>query len=316
MTYLFQYRVNNSIAALIVLSGLDGVGSVQAMSRKCRRLSVLGAFACLVITPAAFAEPEHAGSPQPGQGVSRTVESEWLNSRVLTAMERMPVGGGYAVTRAAAQSLGRAVRLDENGSLTVKAAMAQPSYCSGATYLILLNALKPEIDKVRDVGKRTALIRLLKVAGQADGIGIWGRWNANGPGMALIFAESGMGRSFWDFKSARPGDFLKLWWKDSIGRDEAGHSVVFVGYGVTTEGEDAVEIWSSNKPLGYGKKLIPLRKIRHALFSRCEHPERVTRLLQFSEKDNYLAEMLRQNTTQEEIDHQLSSRSTKINFAP
>jgi hypothetical protein len=237
-----------------------------------------------------------------------TEESTTLNWRVLAAIEQMPVGGGYAVTRAASQALGKAIRLNENGQISVEAVLAQPSYCSGATYLVLVNALKPEIEKIQDSRKREALIRCLKVEGQLDGVGVWGRWNANGPCMALWFAESGMGHSFWDYELARPGDFLKLWWKDAIGRDEAGHSVVFLGYSVTAEGEKGVEIWSSNKPLGYGKKVVPFRKIRHALFSRCDHPERISNLLSLPERNEVLAGMLKRNISKDDIDRLIEMR--------
>ena len=233
------------------------------------------------------------------------VDSVWLNARVLAAIEKMPLGGGYAVTSNASKALGNAIGLDESGNLSIKATLAMPSFCSGAVYLVLLNALKPEIDGIRDPEARRTLIRTLDVAGQPDGKGIWGRWNSNGPCMAMTFAQSGLGRSFWGYKLAVPGDFLKLWWTEAIGRDEAGHSVVFIGFKKAENGEDGIEIWSSNKPGGYGKKVIPISKIKHTLVSRCEHPERVVRLLRLDGKDDYLAGMLKQNTTPDEIEKQI-----------
>jgi len=62
--------------------------------------------------------------------------------------------------------------------------------------------------------------------------------------MAVAFAASGLGRSFWGYKSAVPGDFLKLWWTEAIGRDESGHSVVFLGFKKTECGDDGIEISS------------------------------------------------------------------------
>ncbi len=223
-----------------------------------------------------------------------------LNEEVLQAIKEMPTGGGYAVTRAAGIALARSISEGQNGTLVVDANVAQPSYCSGATYLVLLKALKPEIDKI-ETSRRSQVTNRLKVASQIDGVGIWGRWNSNGPCMAVLFAESGMGTSFWDYDAALPGDFLKLWWKEPIGRDEAGHSVVFLGYGVTPEGETGIEIWSSNKPTGYGKKVVPFSKIHHALFSRCEHPERVENLLNLSERSELLAGMLQRNISYKEV---------------
>ena len=229
-------------------------------------------------------------------------ESRSLNDRVLLAIEHMPVGGRYAANRVANQGLGRAIRWNVKGEFAVDVTVAQPSYCSGATYLVLLGALKSEIDGIQDPTDRAELAHRLKIEGQPDGVGLWGRWNSNGPCMAVWFAESGMGYSFEDYASARPGDFLKLWWTDAMGRDESGHSVVFLGYSVTQDGEPGVEIWSSNKPLGYGKKVVPYTKIRYALFSRCDHPERVMNLMHLPERNEVLAGMLKRNVTREEIE--------------
>jgi hypothetical protein len=223
-----------------------------------------------------------------------------LNAQVLSAVEEMPVGGGYAVTRSASQALAKSISVGQNGTLLVDAQTAQPSYCSGATYIVLLKALKAEIDKI-DPQRRVMVTNRLKEAAQVDGVGIWGRWNSNGPCMAVLFAESDMGFSFWDYKKALPGDFLKLWWKDPIGRDEAGHSVIFLGYADTPEGESGIEVWSSNKPSGYGKKVVSFSKIHHALFSRCEHPERVENLANLAERSEILAGMLKRNISLDEI---------------
>ncbi len=220
----------------------------------------------------------------------------------------MPAGGGYAVTREASLNLSKAIQTETSPTLSLDPKAAQPSYCSGATYLVLLAALQPHIDSIPDPQKRANLVRRLRVEGQSDGVGLWGRWNSNGPCMAVWFAESGLGRSFWDYESAQPGDFLKLWWTDSMGRDEAGHSVVFLRYTATPEGDPGLEFWSSNKPLGYGKKVVPFTKVRHALFSRCEHPERVLQLLDLPERNDFLASMLKRNTTENEINRKISTR--------
>jgi hypothetical protein len=234
-----------------------------------------------------------------------SVDSFPFNARVLAAIEKMPVGGGYAVSPVASKALGNAIGLDESGYLKISPTTAKPSFCSGAVYLVLLSALKPEIDGIKASESRRTLIRMLDVAGQPDGKGVWGRWNSNGPCMAVTFAESGLGRSFWGYKSALPGDFLKLWWTEAIGRDESGHSVVFLGFKKAENGEDGIEIWSANKPGGYGKKVIPLSKIKHALVSRCDHPNKVVGLLRLGGKNDYLASMLKQNTTMDEINKRI-----------
>jgi hypothetical protein len=241
----------------------------------------------------------HALEPSP-KASGGSAFSLPLNAQVLRAIEEMPTGGGYAVSRSAGLALGRSISLGPTGTLLVDAQAAQPSFCSGATYLVLLKALKAEINKLES-RTRVGLSNRLKVASQADGMGVWGRWNSNGPCMAVLLAEAGMGFSFWNYEEALPGDFLKLWWKDPIGRDEAGHSVVFLGYGDTAEGEKGIEIWSSNKPNGYGKKVVPFSKIHHALFSRCDHPERVGNLAKLAERSEVLAGMLQKNITCDEV---------------
>ena len=69
----------------------------------------------------------------------------------------------------------------------------------------------------------------LMIRGQRDGAGIWGRWNANGPGTARLFYELGLGRNFDDFEAAQPGDFMKIFWSEEVGRAEHGHSVIYLG---------------------------------------------------------------------------------------
>jgi hypothetical protein len=218
-----------------------------------------------------------------------------FNQRVLDAISEMPQKGDYAVTRAASEALSAAIQI-RDGSLRVQPSRACPSYCSGATYLVFLIALENELHGLPSGNALDAVLDALRVAGQTDGVGVWGRWNANGPGMAKFFKDTGIGRSFWDGEGTpAPGDFLKLWWKDPIGKDEFGHSVVFLGYTVSAEGEKGILAWSSHKPFGYGTKFFPYTKIRHALFSRCEHPERIHAICDLDRKDLFLADMLRKN---------------------
>jgi hypothetical protein len=68
---------------------------------------------------------------------------------------------------------------------------------------------------------------MLMVEGQADGQGVWGRWNANGPGTARLFSkqESALTSRTLNRRSA---DFMKIFWNESIGAAEKGHSVVFL----------------------------------------------------------------------------------------
>ena len=174
-----------------------------------------------------------------------------LNEVILEQIKKMPTGGKYSASRTATVRLQSAVRF-ESGKFFILPAAASPSYCSGATYLVFLNA----IEALRDRGdlrlSEQALDRLM-IRGQRDGAGIWGRWNANGPGTARLFYELGLGPNFDDFEEAQPGDFMKIFWSPEVGRAEHGHSVIYLG----TEkklGLDYVRYWSSNIPLGYGER--------------------------------------------------------------
>ncbi|MEO7167519.1 MAG: hypothetical protein ABI016_10840, partial [Chthoniobacterales bacterium] len=132
-----------------------------------------------------------------------------------------------------------------------------------------------------------------------DGAGIWGRWNANGPGTARLFHELGLGRNFDDFAEAQPGDFMKIFWSPEVGRAEHGHSVIYLG----TEkklGLDYVRFWSSNIPFGYGEKSVPRSKIVHAIFSRLYTPANLTRIGETAPLDGYLASLVRVRSSYDE----------------
>ena len=124
-----------------------------------------------------------------------------------------------------------------------------------------------------------------------DGESVWGRWNANGPGTARLFYELGLGRNFTSFSSARPGDFLKIFWTDAVGKKENGHSVIFLGL-ESVDGVETVRFWSSNRPGGFGESSVPREKIARAIFSRLEHPEKISDWPILPQTDTYLASLL------------------------
>ena len=74
-----------------------------------------------------------------------------------------------------------------------------------------------------------ATLEHLIIRDQRDGEGIWGRWNANGPGTARLFHELGLGSNFDNFDQAKPGDFMKIFWSRQVGKSEHGHSTIFLG---------------------------------------------------------------------------------------
>jgi hypothetical protein len=216
---------------------------------------------------------------------SQTAEPVW-NEAIIGAIGSMPIGGGYSTGVDARDALMAAVVWEE-GKPALRPAKGIPSFCSGGTYLVFLIALAQE-QRAGRVSLSPEAWRALMVEGQADGVGVWGRWNANGPGTGRLFEETGAGRSFTDLKEARRGDFLKIFWNDSIGASERGHSVIFLGVDVE-KGEEKVSFWSSNQPGGYGSKQVPRSKIKRMLFSRLEHPERLEDVTKLPEKDVFLA---------------------------
>ena len=72
----------------------------------------------------------------------------------------------------------------------------------------------------------------------------------------------GAGINFEDWRKARPGDFMKIFWTDRIGRRESGHLTVLV-----KDGGDQVTFWSSNIPDGYGARTVPKSRIRRVIFT-------------------------------------------------
>ncbi|MEO6848003.1 MAG: hypothetical protein ABI443_10290 [Chthoniobacterales bacterium] len=220
------------------------------------------------------------------------------NAVVLEQIKSMPQGGGYSASSSATANL-RAAMTPDAGRLEVNPAHAMPSYCSGATYLVFLKTLG-ELAKRGEISLSPEVIAALRVQHQRDGDGAWGRWNANGPGTARLFAELGVGKNFASFAEARPGDFMKVFWNDNIGSREHGHSVVFLGT-ENRAGVEYVKYWSSNIPGGYGEKAVPLSRIHRVIFSRLEQPRNVSRVLTIPKSDAYLASMLTHDSSWQEV---------------
>lgn len=220
-----------------------------------------------------------------------------LNAAIVDVLNSMPQEGGYSVSSPASRLLSESIRLAPNG-LAIEATHAMPSYCSGATYLVLAGVCQRLIrDGQLSLSPET--MRALLVTGQRDGEGIWGRWNANGPGTARLFHELDLGQNFTDWSQARPGDFMKIFWTNEIGVKERGHSVIYLGT-ETEAGVDYVRFWSSNKPAGYGKKRVARRSVAFAIFSRLENPENLDRISRIPARDPFLASMLKVPSTQAE----------------
>jgi len=221
------------------------------------------------------------------------VQAENLNDLILEQVKKMPAGGQYSVSHFATIKLRSAAHF-ESGKFFVVPTAPYPSFCSGATYIVFIKT----IEELRDRGELQldfATLDQLMVREQHDGQGVWGRWNANGPGTARLFHELNLGRNFTDFTQAQAGDFMKIFWSNQVGRRERGHSVIFLGTISRPDGE-YVRFWSSNIPHGYGEKEVPRSKIAYAIFSRLENPANLSRIHDVPETDSYLASLLRKES--------------------
>ena len=210
------------------------------------------------------------------------------NNVILEQVKQMPQGGRYSVSRFAKIRLQSSAHFESGKFFIVPAG---PSFCSGATYLVFIRT----IEALRARGELnleyTTLEKLI-IRDQRDGEGIWGRWNANGPGTARLFNELRLGRNFDNFDQAKPGDFMKIFWSRQVGKNEHGHSTIFLGMENRPDGQ-YVRFWSSNVPSGYGEKSVPRNKIAYAIFSRLETPANLARINTASVVDTYLASLLR-----------------------
>jgi hypothetical protein len=212
------------------------------------------------------------------------------NSLILDQVKKMPSGGKYSVSHFAKIKLQSAAHF-ESGKFFVIPTKPYVSFCSGATYLVFIKT----IEALRERGQLQldfATLSQLIIRDQHDGEGVWGRWNANGPGTARLFYELGLGRNFTDFAQAQPGDFMKIFWNKNVGRRENGHSVIYLGTVNRIDGE-YVRYWSSNVGMGYGEKEVPRSKIANVIFSRLQMPANLVRIHNAPPTDSYLASLLR-----------------------
>jgi hypothetical protein len=226
-------------------------------------------------------------------GFAISADAASYNAMILEQMRKMPSGGKYSVSHFAKIRLQSAAHF-ESGKFFVIPTKPYVSFCSGATYLVFIKT----IEDLRDRGQLQldyATLNQLIIRDQHDGEGVWGRWNANGPGTARLFHELGLGRNFTDFSQAQPGDFMKIFWNNNVGQRESGHSVIFLGTTTHADGE-YVRFWSSNIGMGYGEKEVPRKKIANAIFSRLETPANLTRIRDVPTVDAYLASLLRKKS--------------------
>lgn len=211
------------------------------------------------------------------------------NQMILEAMRSMPKGGGYDKGRPGEEAIKRGAYY-ENGNIVVTPEQATPSYCTGATYLVFLKVIV-ELQK-KGLGLSPDAMRAMLMTGQPDGTDVWGRWNSNGPGTSRLFYELGAGKNFLSFADARPGDFMKIFWNEHIGKKERGHSVIFLGTYKDKEGKEWVKFYSSDPPLGFGERAVEKSRMIRVVFSRLENPKALENILTIPRSDPYLASLL------------------------
>src|SRR4029450_1621513 len=93
-----------------------------------------------------------------------------------------------------------------------------------------------------------------------------------------------------------PGDFMKIFWSRAVGKNEHGHSVIYLGTESRPDGQ-YVRYLSSHIPPGYGEKSVPRTKIAYAIFSRFETPANLARVTSAPLVDTYLASLLRSRSS-------------------
>jgi hypothetical protein len=229
------------------------------------------------------------------QAESDAVPRSEVNRLIVKMIDKMPSGGEYHASLESTEKLASAIQV-KGDSLDIDCKIAKPSFCSSATYLLFVSVLE-QLNKNKQLSFEPGVADKLRVTGQRDGVGVWGRWNANGPGTARLFEELRLGRNFTSIDEAEPGDFLKIFWNDQIGSREFGHSVVYLGRGSNGE----IKYWSSNKKGGYGRAEAPLSKIKRTLFSHLSDPGRINQILYAPETESYLASMLSRSSTPEKM---------------
>lgn len=147
------------------------------------------------------------------------VNWEWQRA-MIAAIDSFPHRGGYytggrpnaTFATTTWQGLHRAFKMSKNDKCPqFNPREAQPSFCSSATYAVLVKAL---LIWDKNGAISTAAWRNMKPylgvkdelnpegIGQDDGVGIWGRANANGPGLAVLVHELDAGYSFTAFRGA------------------------------------------------------------------------------------------------------------------
>ncbi len=199
------------------------------------------------------------------------VNESWQRA-VLAAIDLFPERGGYYTggrpnklfPKTTWRGLNDAYRMgadDERPDFDPM--QAQPSFCSSATYSVIIQALllwdtKHKITREAWVNMKPYVGIADELNpdgyGQDDGFGFWGRANANGPGLGVLVRELKAGYSFTAYRGARsernretpderyltddewcaldiwqralPGDLMKIFWNRNESRGSDSGAII------------------------------------------------------------------------------------------
>ncbi len=209
------------------------------------------------------------GVPEPNRAVLHGVD---------IVQSREPEGGGYFIGVKAdppESPIGYRVTFLDRPLLNPPRCT---SYCSGASYAAFMTALDLLLgesgEKISDEVIEATRMQEPDGGRREDTVKLFGWWNADGPGSfyALCgFSQMGVRVSP---KDALPGDFCNINWVKG-----PGHSVVFLGWEKTPEGEPGMRFWSSQVSTnGLGDKMVPLSSISGFVFTRLTAPGKLAML--------------------------------------
>lgn len=223
--------------------------------------------------------------------VAGQVSTISMNKLVLDAVKEMPTEGGYELTVVPAERMAQAFTLRTPDELQLNPTLAVPSYCTTATYMVFFKALE-KFWAANSLKIPADVLFKLRPQMENDGVRIWGRWNSNGPGTAKFFHDTKIGSNFDDLEKALPGDFIKIFWNEHIGKLERGHTGVFLGL-KKINGKPMLHFWASSKSTnGFFERIIPLTDAKRILFSRLDQPQNYLNIAKLPDIDPFLASML------------------------
>ena len=202
-----------------------------------------------------------------------------INRAVLASVDKLqataPEGGGYfAGVKAVPAESPIGIPLTLFGKPILNPPRTS-SYCSGASYAAFIGAIDRllALRSFELTADRQEAIRMQEPNGgrREDMVKLWGWWNADGPGSLyalVMYTKLGERISALD---AEPGDFCNIQWLRG-----PGHSVVFLGWDSTPEGEPTMRYWSSQKGTnGIGDQTSSLASMSGIVFTQLTRPEAI-----------------------------------------